>query len=130
MRHPLARVVGGAELFTGRPDVVFRMYPRGLRELVDGWTRSLASGVLLPDGTVFVCGGIQHTNSPCALFDPETDSWTAMAAFMPRLSSGSWPTSVKEPGRFAVACRCMNVATPHDGSQGSDYVHSDSRFPL
>ncbi len=41
----LARVVGGAELFTGRPDVVFRMYPRGLRELVDGWTRSLASGV-------------------------------------------------------------------------------------
>jgi hypothetical protein len=46
----------------------------------DGERRSLASAVLLPDGTVFVCGGIQQTNSPCALFDPENNSWTAMAA--------------------------------------------------
>ena len=41
----LARAVGGAELYTGRPDIAFRMYPRGVRELVDGWTRSMASGV-------------------------------------------------------------------------------------
>jgi 4,4'-diaponeurosporenoate glycosyltransferase len=40
----LARTVGRAELFTGRPDVAFRMYPGGLRDLVRGWTRSLASG--------------------------------------------------------------------------------------
>jgi hypothetical protein len=46
----------------------------------DGERRSLASAVLLPDGTIFVCGGIQQTNSPCALFDPETNSWSAMAA--------------------------------------------------
>ena len=41
----LARTIGGAALFTGRPDVAFRMYPGGLRELVDGWTRSIATGV-------------------------------------------------------------------------------------
>ncbi len=42
--------------------------------------RSLASAVLLPDGTVFVCGGIQRANSPCAVFDPRTNQWSAMAA--------------------------------------------------
>ena len=46
----------------------------------DGQHRSLPSGVLLPDGNVFVCGGIQQTNSPCAMFDPDTDSWSPMAA--------------------------------------------------
>jgi hypothetical protein len=46
----------------------------------DGERRSLASAVLLPDGTVFVCGGIQQTNSLCALFDPEDNSWSPMAA--------------------------------------------------
>jgi hypothetical protein len=46
----------------------------------DGEYRSLCSAVLLPDGNVFVCGGIQRTNSPCALFNPQTNSWSAMAA--------------------------------------------------
>src|SRR5262245_17037544 len=46
----------------------------------DGERRSLASAVLLPDGNVFVCGGIASTNSPCALFNPRTNSWSAMAA--------------------------------------------------
>ena len=45
----------------------------------DGEHRSLASAVLLPDGNVFVCGGIQRTNSPCAIFHPQTNSWSAMA---------------------------------------------------
>jgi len=45
----------------------------------DGEHRSLGSAVLLPDGTVFVCGGIQKINSPCALFNPRTNSWSAMA---------------------------------------------------
>jgi 4,4'-diaponeurosporenoate glycosyltransferase len=40
----LARLVGRAELHTGRPDTSFRMYPDGLRQLVEGWTRSIATG--------------------------------------------------------------------------------------
>ena len=46
----------------------------------DGEHRSLCSAVLLPDGNVFVCGGIQRVNSPCAMYNPFTDSWSAMAA--------------------------------------------------
>ncbi len=40
----LARLAGGAVLFTGRPDTTFRMYPDGWRQLVDGWTRTIAVG--------------------------------------------------------------------------------------
>jgi hypothetical protein len=46
----------------------------------DGEHRSLCSGVLLPDGNVFLCGGIQSVNSPCAMFNPMSDSWSPMAA--------------------------------------------------
>ena len=46
----------------------------------DGEHRSLCSAVLLPNGNVFVCGGIQRVNSPCATYNPFTDSWSAMAA--------------------------------------------------
>ncbi|HEX9626345.1 MAG TPA: galactose oxidase-like domain-containing protein [Acidiferrobacterales bacterium] len=46
----------------------------------DGEHRSLCSGVLLPDGNVFVCGGIQRTNSPCTLFNPQANTWSGMAA--------------------------------------------------
>ena len=46
----------------------------------DGEHRSLCSGVLLPDGNVFVCGGIQRTNSPCAMFNSQTNAWSPMAA--------------------------------------------------
>jgi hypothetical protein len=46
----------------------------------DGQKRSLCSAVLLPDGNVFVCGGIQNTNSPCTMFHPATNTWSAMAA--------------------------------------------------
>lgn len=40
----LARLVGAARLHTGRPDISFRMYPNGLREVLQGWTRSIATG--------------------------------------------------------------------------------------
>ncbi len=40
----LARVVGRSGLWTGRPDTSFRMYPEGLGQLVQGWTRSIATG--------------------------------------------------------------------------------------
>jgi len=46
----------------------------------DGEHRSLCSAVLLPDGNVFVCGGIQRVNSPCAMYNPATDTWASMAA--------------------------------------------------
>ena len=42
--------------------------------------RSLASAVILPDGNVFVCGGIQRVNSPCTLFNAHTNNWSPMAA--------------------------------------------------
>lgn len=45
----------------------------------DGKHRSLCSAVLLPDGNVFVCGGIQEPNSPCTTFNPQTNSWSSMA---------------------------------------------------
>jgi hypothetical protein len=46
----------------------------------DGEHRSLCSAVLLPDGNVFVCGGIQRINAPCAMYNPTSDSWSASAA--------------------------------------------------
>lgn len=46
----------------------------------DGEGRSLGSVVLLPDGKVFVAGGIGRTNAPSTTYDPEADSWSAMAA--------------------------------------------------
>jgi len=52
----------------------------GAMAFPDGQHRSLCSGVLLPDGKVFVSGGIQSPNSPCTMFDPETNTWAPMAA--------------------------------------------------
>jgi len=45
----------------------------------DAEHRSLCSAVLLPDGNVFVCGGIQRNNSPCTMFNPATNTWSPMA---------------------------------------------------
>lgn len=42
----LARLVGDVELFTGSPtSTTFRMYPAGLRQLVSGWSRTMADGL-------------------------------------------------------------------------------------
>jgi 4,4'-diaponeurosporenoate glycosyltransferase len=40
----LARRFPAVSLHTGRPDVSFRMYPGGLRALVQGWTKNIATG--------------------------------------------------------------------------------------
>ena len=40
----LARRFPVVRLHTGRPDVTFRMYPDGLRSLIQGWTKNIASG--------------------------------------------------------------------------------------
>jgi Domain of unknown function (DUF1929)/Galactose oxidase, central domain len=80
-------VLGGSDLSTNNSYEVIdgaTLSPTGnwgsSTPFPDGEHRSLASAVLLPDGTVFVCGGIQRTNSPCALFDPATNTWSPMAA--------------------------------------------------
>lgn len=44
-----------------------------------GVARNNVNAVLLPDGTVFVCGGTTDPNVPCALYNPETGAWSAMA---------------------------------------------------
>ena len=68
----------------------------------DGERRSLASAVLLPDGSVFVCGGIQRTNSPCALFTAATNSWAAMAA-LPSIRDYHSVALLLPSGRVAMA---------------------------
>jgi len=40
----IAQQVGRAQLYTGAPDIAFRMYPGGIRDLIRGWTRSVATG--------------------------------------------------------------------------------------
>lgn len=40
----LARAIGRSQVFSGAPDTRFRMYPDGLRQTIDGWTRSIATG--------------------------------------------------------------------------------------
>jgi 4,4'-diaponeurosporenoate glycosyltransferase len=41
----LARRVGRSRLFTGRTDAAFRMYPRGFRQSLAGWSRTMAAGI-------------------------------------------------------------------------------------
>jgi 4,4'-diaponeurosporenoate glycosyltransferase len=41
----LGRHFGSVELFTGRPNVAFRMYADGPRSMIQGWTKILASGM-------------------------------------------------------------------------------------
>lgn len=53
----------------------------GTSTTVPGGGRSNANVVLLPDNTVFVCGGATLTNEavlPCALYDPMTNNWSQM----------------------------------------------------
>lgn len=46
----------------------------------DGETRRQPNSVLLPDGSVFVSGGISRVNSPCTLFNPQANNWSPMDA--------------------------------------------------
>lgn len=45
-----------------------------------GESRTNVNAVLLPDGTVFVCGGTSSTTPPCALYNPSTNVWSEMAS--------------------------------------------------
>jgi 4,4'-diaponeurosporenoate glycosyltransferase len=44
----LARAVGRSEVFTGHPDVRFRMHPDGWRDMFRGWVRNMGGGAVLP----------------------------------------------------------------------------------
>jgi len=68
----------------------------------DGEHRSLCNAVLLPDGNVFVCGGIQRVNSPCAMYSPVSDSWAAMAA-LPSIRDYHSVAVLLPSGQVAVA---------------------------
>jgi Domain of unknown function (DUF1929)/Glyoxal oxidase N-terminus len=46
--------------------------------LPDAELRRQCNTVLLPDGMVFVSGGISRVNSPCTLFNPEKNVWSPM----------------------------------------------------
>jgi 4,4'-diaponeurosporenoate glycosyltransferase len=71
----LARAIGETVLFTGRPDTTFRMYPNGLRQLFDGWTRSIATGA----------------RSTRPWFTIATACW--VAALAGGWLAGGWPTN-------------------------------------
>lgn len=80
-------VVGGAEASTNNTYEIIdatslspAMNWGPAQAFPDGEHRSLCSAVVLPDGNVFVCGGIQRSNSPCTMFNPQTNSWSPMAA--------------------------------------------------
>lgn len=46
--------------------------------LPDTLPRRQCNAVLLPDNTVFVAGGVTSNNSPCMLYNPTSNAWSAM----------------------------------------------------
>jgi hypothetical protein len=48
-------------------------------EVPPGVARNNVNAVLLPDGTVFVCGGTADPNVSCALYRPGSGTWAQMA---------------------------------------------------
>jgi hypothetical protein len=48
-------------------------------DIPGGVARNNVNAVVLPDGTVFACGGTTDPNVSSALYDPATDSWSSMA---------------------------------------------------
>ena len=67
-----AEIVNAALLFPGSAWSLTAPLP-------DAILRRQCNAVLLPDNTVFVAGGVDAPSSPCMLFDPVLDSWSAMA---------------------------------------------------
>lgn len=66
--------LGSAELFDASMLTASSSWT-GPIPVPDGELRRQCNAVLLPDGTVFVSGGISRVNSPCTLFDPTSNSW-------------------------------------------------------
>jgi len=92
----------------GGTTVRFRMYPDGLRSLIEGWTKNLAGGaqrvsrLALLGSLAWVCAGMSVTAD--ALTDPSPTvalAWVALSAqlawMLRRLGSFHWVTSVLFP---------------------------------
>jgi hypothetical protein len=66
------------------------MSPHWESSIVPGGGRQHANAVLLPDNSIFVCGGTRNVEAPCALFNPIDNSWSEMA----RMAFLKWYHSV------------------------------------
>jgi hypothetical protein len=64
--------------------------------------RTHVNAVLLPDGSVFVCGGVSTPNSPCRLYRPTTNTWHEMAA-LPSVKEYHSVALLLPSGRVMVA---------------------------
>jgi hypothetical protein len=59
-------------------------------KIVPGGGRQHANAVLLPDNSIFVCGGTHNIDAPCALFNQIDNTWSEMA----KMSFLKWYHSV------------------------------------
>jgi 4,4'-diaponeurosporenoate glycosyltransferase len=97
----------------GRDDVRFRMYPGGLRSLIEGWTKNLAAGAarapVLPaaGAALWVTGALSTTTR--ALLSPSLDGATMFCAYaaqvhwgLARLGSFRWWTALAFPVTVAA----------------------------
>lgn len=102
------RAAGGAvRLHTGGPAVTFRMYPRGLSQLGEGWTKNFAAGAgtvrlpLLVAVIVWLSGVITAAASPAlALAGRMSWAWAGMLYVAYAAQSG---LLFRRAGRFGVS---------------------------
>jgi 4,4'-diaponeurosporenoate glycosyltransferase len=89
----LARVVGRSLPFAGRHLASFRMYPQGVRALVQGWTKNIATGA----GRVPWWAGLLVTGWIWSLAGGVFASWWCVAASVAQLA-----VQGRRVGRYGV----------------------------
>ncbi len=87
--HTRILVVGGSEASGSGINAAAEIIDASFLSTASSWAltaplpdsnpRRQPNAVLLPDNTVFVAGGVDSSNSPCMLFDPVANIWSAMA---------------------------------------------------
>lgn len=83
----------------------------------DTLNRRQCNAVLLPDNTVFVAGGADPANSPCLLYDPVADTWSA-AADLPSIRKYHSVMLLLPSGKVMIA------GWANDGSNASIDMYS------